>query len=137
MLRSIRLGAVAAIALCAFAVQPALSESHTATARELTLVRLNQEVTQECGGLKQFTQFTRCREMKSLVSDLYKNPEVATEKDLNILSRLAELGTQVVGAKADLISAINDTKKIYIHVVRDHGGVWENHQCGPVPLQSS
>lgn len=136
-MRHLGFGAVAALALCALAVQPALAKSHTGTARELTLVRLNQEVLQQCGGLKQFTQYARCREMKSLLADLYKNPQVASQKDLDILNRLAELGTEVVGAQADLMAAIEDTKKIYIHVVRDHGGIWENHQCGPIPLESS
>lgn len=115
------------VALCILA-QGAHASSHSSIARELTLARLQNEVTAQCGSWS--LPFTKCNELRSLVSDLYRNPTVATKADLAILNRMEELGKEVSGAKTDLALAIGDASQVFAHVVNDHGGKWEDHICG-------
>ncbi len=118
------------VALCAF-TQLAQANSHSKLARELTLARLQTEVSAQCGDWS--LPFTKCNELRTLVGVLYRNPDVATKADLAILERMELLGKEVSGAKQDLALVIGETKQVFAHVVNDHGGVWEDHICGQTP----
>lgn len=120
-----------ALAFVVMASGSAAASSHTAIARELTLAKLTQEVDSKCGTWA--LPFTKCSTLRSLVSQLYRNPTVATRADLDTLEKLEKLGLEVTDAKGSLASAILDAKLLFAHVVNVHNGVWEDAICGPAP----
>lgn len=111
------------------------ADYHTQISREITLARLNSEVTRECGTWSM--PFTRCSELKTLLRILGRDTSVATKEDLKILDRLAQLGLKTEKAQSDLAVAIEEAKKLYAHVVNEHGdgnfGLWQDATCGPAP----
>lgn len=124
--------AIALFGLCMFA-QPASAEGHTAIARAQTLSRLQGEIGKECPFYSMWR--SRCRELHLLVGELYRDPNFATKHDLDVLDRMAKLGTEVSGSRHDLAQAIAATKTLWAHAVIDHGdgelGVWEQVTCTP------
>lgn len=107
----------------------AVSSDHTPIARELTLVRLNQEIREVCPVW--YTFGPKCRKMRALISELYLNKDKATAYDLQVLTELQQLGLSVGNQISSLYLQISETRKIFQHVLLEHDGNWENPVCGP------
>lgn len=117
--------------LCAIAT-PAIATSHDVDSRKQTLLRLQTQISTECPW---YSVDARCREMKSLVRNLYQFPDLARDADLVTLDRLAELGQDTGSSRVALAQAISETRAIFAHVINDHGvngvGFWEPNICLP------
>ena len=117
--------------LCAIAT-PAIAMGHDPDSRKQTLAQLQQEVETVCPW---YAISPRCREIKSLVRNLYQFPDLARQDDLATLDRLAELGQDTGSSRVALAQAISETRAIFAHVINDHGvngvGFWEPNICLP------
>lgn len=132
---AIVLGALALSAASAFA------EGHEPAARVLTLATLNYQVDKTCGVWTK-VPFTACNKMSEILADLYKDPARATEADLRRLDELKALGLQsstAENSRRDLLAAIEDSRRIFTHVLKDHDGLFQDDICGPdgLPIKKS
>lgn len=114
------------------AIGLANASSHSIVARAETKLLLQSAVDEFCTEKPGYD----CQRLKTLATDLYKDPKVVTNDDLKRIDRLkaifakyntAAVQVRLASARTDLASAINRAEMLTNHVFFIHKGVWEEY----------